>query len=315
MQSLRSLAVAVVSYNAKPYLKNCLETVVSQHPSEVIVVDNASTDGSVDCVRSRFQNVSIHVNPQNVGYGAAANEAVRRTRADAVLLLNCDTRLARGALTALRAYLDAHPRAAVVGPRLVSPAGVVEQSRYPFFTPLQVLLATTLLNPLIKRVKLLRDRYLPTAPHDRPGAVPWVKGAAIAIRREAFEAVGGFDSSYFLYLEETDLCHRLWKMGWEVHFTPSATIEHVGGASTLQKPVESTVEFFRSLTRFYQLHYSWAKRGQLRVVIAAIMLARIARDEAASRYSNNGERREAAALRLVAWRGILRDLRQGTDTA
>ncbi len=301
-----SVAVAIVSYNAQPELRRCLETVVRERPRSVVVVDNASIDGNPDLVRKDFPDVALIANAANAGFGAAANDAIAACRGEFVLLLNCDTALRAGTVAALSAYLRTHPSVAVVGPRLVRPDGKLEHSSYPFLTPLQVLVAMTGLNPLLARVPGLRRLYLSTAPHDRARAVPWVKGAALAIRRSAFEQVGGFDTGYFLYAEELDLCYRLWNGGWEIHFTPDATVEHVGGASTREHRAESEAQLFRSLIRFYRIHYPPARLVRLRIVVAAIAIARKARDRIRLRYARDPADRAAAAEGLAAWEAVLR---------
>src|SRR5262249_32929400 len=160
----------------------------------------------------------LHANKRNLGYGAAANQAVASCTAEYVLLLNSDTLLSSGALKALGDYLDLHPRAAIVGPRLVNSDGTLQASCYPFAGTLEWFLDNDACVQLIRYVPVLRNHCLRTWSHTYARAVPCVKGAALAIRREAFDAVGGFDESFFMYFEEMDLCHRLEAIGWQVHF-------------------------------------------------------------------------------------------------
>ncbi|HYO15860.1 MAG TPA: glycosyltransferase family 2 protein [Thermoanaerobaculia bacterium] len=203
------MAVAVVGYNTRDDLRACLESVRSEAPGEVIVADNGSTDGSVAMVRSGFPEVRLLVDESNPGYGAAANRAVAAAACPYVLLLNADTRVTPGTLRALAAYLDEHPRAGVVGPRLVNPDGTLQVSCFPFIGTLRLMLEKTPAARWLARVPVLRDRWLLShSLHDRPRVVPWVLGAALALRREAFETIGGFDTSFFMYSEEIDLCWR-----------------------------------------------------------------------------------------------------------
>src|SRR5688572_17909236 len=122
---MTAIAVAIVNYNTREHLRACLATVQLEAPSEVVVVDNASSDDSVEMVRTDYPRVMLHANRTNPGYGAAANQAVESCTAKYVLLLNSDTRLQSGALRALSTYLDRHPRAAIVGPRLENPDGTL----------------------------------------------------------------------------------------------------------------------------------------------------------------------------------------------
>src|SRR5206468_637236 len=172
-----------------------------------------------------------------------------------------------------------HPRAAIVGPRLVNPDGTLQASCYPFPTPLDTFLEnstyTILLGRLIRRyVPAVRRLYLRTWPHDCARVVPWMKGAALAIRREAFEAVGGFDESFFMYFEDADLCYRLKAAGWEVHFAPVTTVVHVGGASTMQYRADMSIQLLASTVQFYQRHYAGIRVAQLLMVVKSLMLAR-----------------------------------------
>ncbi len=301
------MAVAIVSFNTREHLDTCLASVGPEAPMQTIVVDNGSSDGSIELVRSRYPRVVLDVAPANRGYGAAANRAIARCGAPYVFLLNSDTVLAPGTLAALAAYLDAHPRAAIVGPRLRNPDGSLQVSCYPFLGTFQSFLEKTALAPVLARVPVLRDRYLLVhSTHDRPRVVPWVLGAALAIRRSAFEAVAGFDESFFLYAEEVDLTYRLKAAGWEVHFAPVADVVHAGGASTRRYRGEMVAQRTESAIRFYRRHYSPTRRARLIAVIRAAMAARWLRDSIRLRLEGDGARRAWLAENLTAWRRVLR---------
>jgi GT2 family glycosyltransferase len=297
--------VAIVNFNAREHLRACLASVERDASSDVLVVDVSSSDGSTEMVHSAFPWARLVV-CANRGYGAAANRALAETSSDYVLLLNSDTVLQRGSIRALCQYLAATRRAGVVGPRLVNPDGSVQPSCYPFLTPVNALLVLTLLNELIGAVPFVRERHLPTSSHEHAGAVPWVKGAALAIRREAFDAVGGFDESYFMYAEDLDLCYRLQGASWEVHFTPAATVVHTGGASTTQQRRTMTGQLFASLVHFYERHYSVLQLIELRVVLASVMTARLVRDRIRLARTADGARRSALEEDIRSWRATLR---------
>jgi GT2 family glycosyltransferase len=263
-------AIVVVNFNTREHLSACLDTLRGQNASRVVVVDNASLDGSVEMVRERHPGVELVPNPRNRGYGQAANQAVRACTEPHVLVLNADIRLAAGAVAALSAYLDEHPEAAVVGPRLVKEDGTLQPSALPFPRPIT-------LRPLVRHVPLLREWYLPTWGHSRARAVPYVLGAALCIRRAAFEEVGGFDPEFFLFYEEVDLCLRLRRAGWQVHFAPVTTVVHTGGASTGQHPETARAERAEAERRFYDRWYSGERRVAviaLRNLVAAVRDAR-----------------------------------------
>jgi GT2 family glycosyltransferase len=305
------MAVAVVSYNTRELLRACLESVDAEGAAEVVVADNASTDGSPDLVRAEHPRATLLSNRANPGFGAAANQAVAACTAPYVLLLNADTRLEAGALAALTDHLDRHPGAAVVGPRLVNPDGTLQPSCNHFPTPVHAVLVRTAAGRLLARTPLVRRAYLPGWSHDRPRAVPWLKGAALALRREAFEQVGGFDPGFFVYFEEVDLCYRLAEAGWEVHFTPAARVMHVEGASTVQHRSDTTLRWFANAERFYHRHWSAGRLRRLRLGLGAVLLQKTVRDTLLLRRAGDPERRRRLAEDLGTWRRALRDVRGG----
>lgn len=276
---MEQFAVAIVNYNTREHLRACLSTVLSEAPSDVVVVDNASSDDSAAAVETEYPHVILQANRTNVGYARAANQAMSRCKAKYVLLLNADTLIRPRTLVELKRYLDHHPRAAIVGPRLEEPDGTLQASCYPFPTPLNTFLENSTIAVVVGRrirrhIPFLRNLYLRTWPHARPRIVPWVKGAALAVRRDAFEAVGGFDESFFMYFEDADLCYRLGRCGWEVHFTPTATVVHVGGASTVQCHAEMAVQLLASTLKFYQRHSSRVRYAEVITILKTMMLAR-----------------------------------------
>jgi len=278
MTSASKTTAAVISYGTREQLPACLSALQDEPLPEVILVDNSSPDESAALVRDEFRWVTLIANEVNRGYGAAANQAVAASSSEYVLLLNGDAVPEPGAAAAVEAYLDAHAEVAVVGPALRYPDGTLQPSCFPFLTPLNVLLVMSALNDLIGRVPGLRSRHLPTSAHRTARRVPWVKGAALAIRTAAFDAVGGFDESFFMYSEEQDLSYRLAAAGWETHFAPVATVTHVERASSPGRETAVSEQIFRSLIHFYRLHYSRRRLVGLRLVLAALMSARIVRD-------------------------------------
>lgn len=304
---MTTTAVVVVNYNTCDQLRPCLASIRDAGAARVIVVDNASTDGSQEMVRACFPQVTLHTNRTNIGYGAAANQAIAHCRADYILLLNSDTLVPRHAVHALQRYLDEHPQAAVVGPRLINADGTLQPSCYPFPTPFNLFLEESLLGRLAVYIPGVRDRYLRAWPHDTARPVPWVLGAALAIRREAFLDVNGFDPAYFMYYEETDLCYRLYMAGWQTHFAPVTTITHLGGASTSQVYAEMQYRLFLSAQRFFRRHYTAAQVRQLRLVMIPILVAQIVRDTLRYHRARQPQQRQTAWETVQARYRMLRE--------
>jgi len=301
----RPASIVIVSFNTCDHLRRCLQTAVSQHASGVVVADNGSTDGSVEMVEREFQEVELSVDHSNPGYGAGANRGVRLCGDADVLVLNSDTRLAPGALDALHAYLKGHPSAGVVGPRLVNTDGTLQPSAFRFPSPLRPPVQRDPLAALVRCIPGASEHYLPTWSHTRPRSVPYVMGAALLIRRAAFDAVGGFDESFFMYAEEIDLCWRMRVAGWETHFAPVTSVVHVGRASTCQRAAEMLEQSALSSMRFYRRRYSGFRRGIGLLVLRAVMALRIGRDVVRYALVRDGNRRRELADNVRVWQRVL----------
>lgn len=303
---MSGIAVVVVNHETRDHLRACLRSIRSE-ARELVVVDTGSSDGSPEMVRAEFGEATLVADIGNPGFGAAANEGIARCASPYVLLLNADTILRPGALAALERYLDEHPEAGVVGPRIVGPEDGLQRSTFPFPGPRTAFLGETRLGALVRFVPGFRNVYLRTWQHDRAREVPWVLGAAMAIRRRAFEAAGGLDPGFFLYFEETDLCYRLREMGWTVHFTPDATVVHVGGASTGQHRRESRLRYYAAMEAFYRRHRSPAARALMRGIVRLTRATAWIRDSVRLRLVRDPESRGRLAADVQAWKAIALD--------
>jgi GT2 family glycosyltransferase len=301
------MSVVVVNFNTCELLKSCLSSVVVAEPVETVVVDNGSTDGSIELVRESFPRCRLIVSRRNDGYGAAANRGIAACSTPGVLLLNSDTVLFPDALSALGSYLAEWPRVGVAGPRLVSGDGSLQRSTYPYPSIPNLLLAESGLHLLIERVPLLRERLYRTWSHDAARRVPWVLGAALAIRRGAFDAVGGFDPSYFMYGEEVDLCRRLERAGFETHYAPVTTVVHLGGASTGKYPVLMGRELVVSRARYLRRYGPPRSVSRRLAALRAIVMAQLIRDAVLSLAARDHDRRARLRTSAGGWRAVLRE--------
>jgi N-acetylglucosaminyl-diphospho-decaprenol L-rhamnosyltransferase len=301
------MAVVVVSFNTRAVLERCLQSVIAAAPAETVVIDNGSTDGSVELVRSSFPGCRLIVSDQNLGYGEAANQGIAACSAPSVLLLNSDTVLAPEALRALGGYLAERPRVALAGPRLVNDDGSLQRSAYPYPSVVDTVVAETGMHLVIRHIPLLHERLHRTWSHTTARRVPWVLGAALAIRRSAFETVGGFDPSYFMYGEEVDLCRRLEAAGFETHFAPVTTVVHLGGASTSMIPGAMRRELLLSRKRY--LRRCGSRRSAARVlgVLRTATMARLIRDTGLLLVARDRERRRRLRGSVASWIVLLRE--------
>jgi len=267
------LSVVVVSYNVAPLLSRSLESILA-HPvagMDVVVVDNASEDGSADLVRQRFPRVTLVANPDNRGFGAACNQGVRCTRGRYILFVNPDAEVRGESLAAVVRFLDVRPRAAVAGGRLRYADGSFQHSAFRFPTLAQIFLDSFPLNWRLQESRL-NGRY----PREWDGAafpIDFPLGAFFAVRRAAADAVGLFDEGYFMYVEEVDWCYRFKRAGWEVWHCPEALAVHHGGRSTGQRPAAMRAALRDSRRRFYRKYRSPAFRLAAAAIEAAAGVA------------------------------------------
>ncbi|HWE03303.1 MAG TPA: glycosyltransferase family 2 protein [Tepidisphaeraceae bacterium] len=250
------LSIIIVSFNTRDMTLDCLQTLYADLgavSAEVFIVDNGSIDGSVAAIGRDFPDVRIISNGRNAGFGAANNLAMDVARGKYLLLLNSDAFVEFGAIDALIEFIGQSPRVGVVGPMLLNADGSLQISCFPFPTPVRAWIENLWLAKVLPHTSRLGD-YRKWA-HDRERFVDWVIGACMLVRREAYEAVGGFDERFFMYSEEADWQRRMRSKGWEIAFTPAARVKHLGGASGAGNPAAFNRHFFDSLDRYELKHH------------------------------------------------------------
>lgn len=242
---MRDVAVSIVNAGNRDLLVTCLES-LAKEDVEVVVLDNASQDGSVEAVRERFPQVRVIAQEFRAGFGANHNTVIRATDARYVFLLNEDTTSEDWGFERMVAYLDAHSRVAALGPRLVYPDRRQQASAWRFPTPLWSAAGAASLG----RIGIVQSRGTSQR------RVDWLTAAALMLRRSALEEVGLFDEGFFMYAEETDLQRRLADAGYESHWFPDVTVVHHVGASTAEVPDRRINETWRGRHRYWQKHHS-----------------------------------------------------------
>jgi GT2 family glycosyltransferase len=263
------VSVVVVSYNTRDDLRQCLRSLASNVslPLEVVVVDNASADGSAAAAREALPAARIIENPENKGFAAAANAGWQASRASHVLFLNSDAEVVAGAVEALLSVLDARPDVGIVGPRTLGDGDRIQVSTGPRLTPLAEWGQRRLVQGVRRgQAAALREAE---ARHSREHEPFWVSGSCLLARRSALEEVDGFDERFFLYEEDVDLCQRVRAAGWSVVFTPAATVRHRLGRSMAKAGARPRLEYHRSHLLYYRKHNGLVATLALRAAIGA----------------------------------------------
>jgi GT2 family glycosyltransferase len=239
------LSVSIVNTNSRELLLACLESLAPVE-AEIVVLDNASEDGSAAAVRERFPHVRVIEQEHRAGFGSNHNTVIGATTGRYVYVLNEDTTADDWSFERITEYLDAHPQVAALGPRLVYPDGRLQDSAWRFPTPLVSTMGLATLGQLgVKQSKGASVR-----------PVDWVMGAALVLRREALDQVGLFDEDFFLYSEEVDLQARLRQAGWETHYFPELTVVHHESQFSAGIPERRINEMWRSRHRYWRKHHS-----------------------------------------------------------
>lgn len=251
-----AVSIVIVSYNARRELEGCLDSLDAHPPrlaTEVVVVDNASPDGSAEVAERRAPRVRLIRQARNAGFAAANNVGIRASSGELILLLNSDTVVGAGSIDTLVGRLRAQPSAAAAGPRLVDAHGRPELSFGPMISPLAEL-RQKMLTGLHHRAFPPVSTWVARAT-SREQFVDWVSGAALLVRRADAEAVGLLDERFFLYTEDVDFCASLRARGRRILFAPAAVITHLRGRSRASAPLAMNAAYRRSQLAFYRKHH------------------------------------------------------------
>ncbi len=254
-----NLSIVILNFNTRDHLRTCLQSVLDDGSAvdvEVLVVDNASSDGSAEMVAAEFPSVRLIRSPRNGGFADGNNQALRVARGEAVLLLNPDTVVERGTLARFLELLSAHPEAGVIGPKLVRPDGSMHLAcRRSFPTPSVAFYRISGLARLFPRSPRFGRYNLTFVDPDVAMEVDSVCGACLLVRRAVMDRIGLLDERFFMYGEDLDWCLRTRAAGWTVRYEPSVVVRHQHGAASRQRPMRTTFHFFRAMDLFYRKHY------------------------------------------------------------
>jgi N-acetylglucosaminyl-diphospho-decaprenol L-rhamnosyltransferase len=271
------LDVVIVAYRSRELLRGCLESLRAHPPScpmKVIVVDNASGDGTAEIVEADFPEVELIASPTNLGFAAATNLGARRGSAAYLLALNPDTAVTPGALDTVLDVLERHPEVGVAGPRLLRTDGSLDHAaKRSFPTPLSAVGHFTGIGRRASSGPLAAYR----APGVESGRVDAVNGAFMLMRRSAFERFGGFDEGYWMYMEDLDLSYAMARAGLITWYEPGATVMHVkAGTTGGERSPRLTWHFHRGMYRFYRKHYARQRSPLVNLAVYAGIAVKLA---------------------------------------
>lgn len=310
------VSICILTRNQPELLRQCVASCVAEAArdgfrAELIIIDNASTDGGPQRVASLFPNVQVIRSEKNLGFAVANNQAIRVSRGRAVLVLNDDAVLREGSLAMMLHKLDSDPRIAAVGPKLLNPDGSLQRGftnrRFPH---LRGLLCGFLgLNPPLEKHALTRDLLTHSKDPNRSGETDHLAGACLLLRCKALDAVGLFHQGFYFFFEDTDLCYRLQEAGWKIFYVSEAQVTHYGSASFKRiLRFERDAIYFKSLLCFFRRHsnslrYYLLKTGVTLALLLEAPLALLFGFRA--RGSSWAERRQSARVSLGSLRSIV----------
>ena len=272
------VSVIIVNWNTQSLLRNCLTSVYECAGAidyEIIVVDNASTDGSAEMVRNDFQDVILIENTENRGFAAANNQGMAIAKGKYVLLLNSDTIVLANSIAKAVRFADENLQTAVMGCQVLNQDGSIQQTCFKFPSILNMLLSSTYLYKLFPRNKFFGREQMTWWDRSDVRQVDVVTGCFMLVRREAIEQVGPMDERFFMYGEETDWCYRFREKGWKIMFAPVGQIIHFGGQSTAKRPVVMIIQLRLSILKFIKKHHSWPSYLIARFLVALFFAVRL----------------------------------------
>jgi GT2 family glycosyltransferase len=260
---IRDVSIIIVNWNTKEYLRKCLDSIsqaISEIDAEIIVVDNASNDGSVDMAQLEFPCVKLIKNSKNLGFAMANNIGIASSVGSYLCLINSDVVVDRNCIKKLVQYLKENRNIGMAGPMIKNPDGTVQPSCYGYPTLWNMFSRAMALDRLFPHSKLFGGRRMTYWTHDAIQSVEVLSGCFWCVRREALDSVGMLDEIFFMYAEDIDWCKRFRDTGWDVVFYPGAEAIHFGGASSANAPIQFYIEMHRADLQYWEKHHGKFKK-------------------------------------------------------
>ncbi len=298
------LSIVILNWNVRDLLKRCVASLQSdRYALEIIVVDNASVDGSMAMVREAYPHVTLIANAENRGFTGGNNQGIAASHGRHVMVLNPDTEVLGDALERLVLYLDEHPAVGAIGPQLLNPDHSVQSSRRRFPTRTVAYFESTWLQGIAPK-RILTHYYMDDVPPDHTHEVDWLNGACTVFRRDVIDRVGVYDAqNFFMYSEELDLCRRVKEAGWKIVYLPEAQVIHYVGKSSDQAVAARHIYFQTSKVHYFRKWYGARQANLLRMFLLSQYLWQIGLESAKGVL---GSRRELRRQRVKVYWQVVR---------
>jgi GT2 family glycosyltransferase len=259
LDSSAQLDIIIVNYNSTDYLLQCLESVyqwLAGMPVHIYIADNGSEDG-VERLVDQFPEIHLHINPRNLGFARAVNQCIEKSRSPYLLILNPDIIVGKEFFGPMLAFMEAHSRVGVLGPKIYDPDFEIQGSARSFPTLVTALFGrNSLLTRFCPNNRISRKNMVNKSCDDyTPMRVDWLSGACLFVRRQAVDAVGALDNHFFMYWEDADWCTRMKKAGWDILYYPAASVVHFVGGSSERNLMNSVLAFHKSAYYFFNKYY------------------------------------------------------------
>lgn len=289
------VSIIIVNWNGKDLMRRCLDAVIAttrRVSYEVIVVDNASTDGSQDFLKQTYPDVRLIENTDNAGFAGANNQGMAISEGRYVLLLNSDAFVGEGTIDTMVQFMDEHPDAGMSACKLLYDDGRLQPSAYAFPSLLTELYTALQLDKVFARSREFGKYLMTWWDFDEVREVDTVMGAFMLVRREVVDQVGVMDTSYFMYSEEFDWCYRIKQQGWKILYNPAVQTVHLWGGSSQRVRVEMFLQLYRSKVTFFRKHYGAVSANLLKLILGIGCLLRIGPGMIYYRRSSDPNKRE-----------------------
>jgi GT2 family glycosyltransferase len=273
-----TISVIIVSWNAKKYLEQCLQSILvdsEAYDAEIIVVDNASTDGSPELIRHNFPKVKLICNADNLGFAKANNIGINHSKGEYLFLINSDVVVYPNCISSMVDYMEKHPETGMLGPRILGTDGNVQRSCMGYPSLWNLFSRAIFLDSAFPHIKLFNGFMLKNWAHDSIKEVDVINGCFWSVRRKAVEQIGLLDEDFFIYGEDMDWCKRFNNAGWKVVYFPQAESLHYGGASSSNAPVRFYVEMQKANLQYWRKHHVGFSRYAYLCIILLHQLLRV----------------------------------------